>query len=710
MKKLYSSQWYTTSIAILFASIIFILVHQIPQPSPAFYRFYRGIHDVEQGSIGAYVWSQPDFMLNRPLEWATRQVLITQEMSAGPTADMMRLLQVSTRDITFDFMIQGGLPLRTYSYLLPSNSSSLDINFNILPIDHDFPNDQRSLGLILIGTDIKPMTTSHIPSLSVLSFFTIPFALFLVCLHWRGRYWPAPLLFAILLVIAFFYAQDRYLVLPSTIALNCGLLTIALFSYLCRRLLQLATARDWICYTLLFALATVIVPWIYIATGLTLNLSRQWLGQSIFIGTLLGLPVLSCIIYLWFAPNRTVQLALVGLSLIAVLTWGLLNLNLALSRVALDFPAYYNGAQRVLLGQPLYELERLRNETFSVTYKYHPLFLIFIFPIAFTSLDTAITLWRSLGIALIIASTIIVVINQPRTYWWPLALPALIVATNLAPVWETLRFGQIDALLLFGIVAASATFYRSPWLSATIWAILGLVKIYPLFLLLDVFLQRTWRWLFSVGLMLLLGIGLSLLLAPVNELTFWQDVVPLLGERNGRLANQSIYGLIVRLLDPNLIFEAGAMPNNAIANLLFLALVLPIFGLTLWRLYVYPMPLWDSMSLLVCTNLLIMPVSWDHYQTILVVPLIVALARLLKNPNMHGFLFVAAYAMLTFGTTKNLWLSVVEPNSFWISFAAYRTLGLFLLWLWWLRYQQPDASRLPSRLGHQVHVCGGDPA
>jgi hypothetical protein len=375
----------------------------------------------------------------------------------------------------------------------------------------------------------------------------------------------------------------------------------------------------------------------------------------------------------------------------------LLNLIPVFSQAANDFPAYYDGAQRVISGQPLYELDRLRKEPFSATYKYHPLFIGFVIPLTLVPLDTAIMLWRGLGVALMVGSIAMILLAQPSHIRRQLIVPALVFGTNLAPIARTLWLGQIDLLLLFGIVAALSSFRRYPWLSAGIWATLGLVKIYPLFLLLPALFQRAWRWLALVAGMLLLGIGTSLAFGWENQLTFWERVVPMLGERNGLLANQSLYGMIVRSLDPRIILKPGTLLATPGATLAFLALVAAIVGSTIWLLPRLRHELWEATSLALCTALLILPVSWDHYQAILLLPLLLGVAHTLSSPHRRTLWLVAAYAMLAFGTIKNLWLGFLEPTTLGLLFAAYRTLGLLLLWGWWACYaldRTPRTSRI----------------
>ena len=690
------SSRYLDLLVVLGASICLALALWVPTAPPPFTQLYRQLHPLETGAIGSYAWSQPEFKLSLPLEQTARHALLRQRMTAGATPDTARPFTVSAGATTLAFRLHGGTPLRTYSYLLPVSASELRARFSIAPLSADQPNDERALGVLLLDTQVRLLDTQPLPGVPVLALVGVPLSLVLVALGWGLGPFRRPLMLLVALGLALFVAADRYTVLSTSSALASGLVMVAALGYLCRRLTQ--TAQTDVGSVLLWCLAAVIGPWTYLAAGLGANLGRQWLRQPQLAGLLLSLPVLAGALALVRPASRRLQVALAGLALGGVLGWGLFNLQFELTNFAFDFSAYYYGAQRVLNGQPLYEPARLAADPFVATYKYHPAFLVFVLPLAPTSLDTAILLWRSLGVSFIGASAALMIATQPAAFRWHLSVLAFVLGTNFAPIGQTLRLGQTDPLILFGMVAALLSFRRFPWLSAALWGGLGLIKIYPLFLLLPALLQRAWRWLFLVGSMLVLGGGAALAFGWQNQLVYWRTVVPLLSERNGRLTNQSLYGLIVRLFYPDSIGDAPTALANPAANLLLLALTASILGVTLWLLYRRRTALspWTSASLLVCTLLLIMPVSWDHYETLLLLPLLLGAAHTLREPGRPTLLLLAAYALLAFGAYKNLWQNTSAPTSFGLLFASYRTLGLALLWGWWANVTFTAAPAAPS--------------
>ncbi len=675
--------WRADLLVVLLACGLLALTIWLPSAPPPFTKLYRQIYTLETSAIGSYAWSQPEFKLSLPLEQPASQALLRQQMTAGATPATARLFTVSAGATTLAFRLHGGTPLRIYTYLLPVSANELRARFSIAPMSADQPTDQRTLGVLLMDTQVRLLDTQPFPVVPVLALVGVPLTLLLVALGWGIGPLRHPLVLLVTLALALFVAADRYTVLPTSLALNGGLLMIAALGYLCRRLAQ--TAASALSSVLLWSLAAVIGPCTYLAAGLVSNLGRQWLEQPQLAIFLLSLPVIAASLSLWGSARRWLRFALVGLALSGALGWGLLNLRFELSNFALDFSAYYSGAQRVLNSQPLYELARLYEGAFTVTYKYHPFFLAFVLPLALLPFETATLLWRSLGVSLLGASAALIIATQPAALRGRLLVLALVLGTNFAPLGQTLRLGQTDPLILFGIVAALFSVRRCPWLSAGLWGSLGLIKIYPLFLLLPALLQRAWRWLFLVAGMLILGEVASLAFGWANQVTYWRTVVPLLGERNGSLANQGLYGLIVRLLNPVIVRDTQAMLATPAANLPFFGLVAVVFASTLWlilrrRLWHTP---WQTASLLICTMLLMIPVSWDHYQTLLLLPLLLGVAHTLREPRQPPLLLLGAYALLAFGMIKNLWQGATEPTSFGLLFASYRTLGLLLLWGWW---------------------------
>lgn len=687
-------------VALLLGTLILGVAWYIPAAPLAFSHMYLRLYPLERSEIGSYAWSEPEFELHLPLELAAHAVLVRQRITAGATREAARPIQVRTATTTLSFVLQGGTPLRTYTYLLPATPSELAATFSIDPIAPDSSHDQRKLGALLTDTQVRLLASSRWPAPPLLALAGMPLILLLVLRGWGVGRWRPLVLLLLVLILTYFYRIDRYTVTSTITALAAGLLLVATLGYLCRQLAR--QAPDGVSSILIWSLAAVIGPWTYIAAGLWSHMGRLWIVRPTLTVALLGLPVVAALIAIWAPLPRRLRPALGGLALAGVLGWGLANLYLEMTYFAIDFSAYYDGMQRVFAGQPLYQLDVLRETPFFATYKYHPFFLIFVLPFALVPMDLAIILWRSLGAIMLIASIAIMIAAQPPVLRRRLILLAIIIGTNLAPLGQTIRLGQTDPLILFSIVLALVSYQRAGWLSAGLWGMLGLIKVYPLFLLIPALIQHAWRWLILIGLMLVLGSIVALGFGWENQQIYWRTVVPLLGERNGRMTNQSLYALVLRLVNPDIVRDPTGLINTPAVNLPFLGLAAAIFAGTGWLLWRRrsTASAWQSMSLLICTMLLIMPVSWDHYETLLLIPLLCGIAHTLGEPERPLLWLLAAYALLAFGIIKNLWHGVTEPTAYRMLFTSYRTLGLMLLWGWWayLFAQGPqDNAHSPGR-------------
>ncbi|NTV62593.1 MAG: DUF2029 domain-containing protein, partial [Oscillochloris sp.] len=468
------------SVALL-AGLMLALALWLPAAPPPFSRIYQNLHTPETSAIGTYAWSYPEFSLYLPLARAGRAALVHQRMAAGATPSDTRPIMVNAGDFRLRFMVRGGTPLRTYHYLLPTHSPVLNAWFQVAPLDYENPSDRRALGVVLADTQVQILGGSGLPGPAALALLALPVPLLLAGWGLGLGAWRRPALLLIALSVALFFRADPSAVLPLTLPLNGGLLVVAALGALCRRLLAAVGPGNASSGSLLlWGLAAVIGPWTYIGAGLWRNLGRQWAGQALLVELLLGLPVLAVALYLWLPALRRQSALLAGLALAGVLSWGLLNLRFELSNVATDFSAYYYGARRMLNGEPLYELARLREGPFAITYKYHPFFLTFVLPVMLFPLDVAIAAWRGAGLIWIVAAIAIIIAAQPVDLRRRLALIGLVIATNLAPIGQTLRLGQADPLILIGVVLGVALMRRYSWLSAAIWGMLGVIKIYPL--------------------------------------------------------------------------------------------------------------------------------------------------------------------------------------------------------------------------------------
>jgi hypothetical protein len=493
-------------------------------------------------------------------------------------------------------------------------------------------------------------------------------------------------------LIAIYVLNPAAILLPSLAIIRSLLLLL-----LCGGIWRI-TLRRHSPYAMLLALciAAVTVPLIYIGNSLWLNIGTQWYAQRPLLIMLLVIPLAVGLALAHPRSDRYVPwgAALAALSVSLFGTW---NLWSELSAPPYDFTVYWEAAQRLRQGLPIYEINQLIEAPFSGVYKYHPIFLFSILPFSTYLLEIDSLLWRAGNLAAIVISGVIAL----RVYRGKPLIPGAILAVlllNLSPITQSLRLGQIDGLLLLGLVLILVVSQEEqPWLAGILWALMSIIKIYPVILVLPDLLKHRWR-LMLIGGISIAGIVIlsGTLFGWFQERTFWQEVVPSLGARTTRLSNQSLYGMIGRTLYPasaDSDSQAVALPLASALHGLLAAFVLGSTYWAVWRQQRHQHTReahLSAISALICAMLLVIPVSWDHYEALLALPLlggcVIALRHEAQRPLLLG-----AYTLLAFGTSKQVQNGLIDSEVV-LFIASYRTVGMLLLWGWWLWWLLKEAA------------------
>lgn len=707
---------------LLFASLYLLAVLVAPITEPI-YR-YEGLHATETNGRERYAWSTPRSELYIIPQYTTPYLIMHQVLLAGPHVNDTRTVSISTPSAAspIQFAIAGGAPRRNYVYLLPIVHPKPHATFTIADIprtnrsDTLLDREPRKLGFIVYHTSIGYGMHASIPGLSILAFVCIPLVSILVIYALN----PSNI------QLAYTVATIGLLMLLGVYVLRPAELMIAVFGvfsvlavlpfmlYLLRMALIVG---DWNDTQLsIMSALTVAIPIFFLVAGARANLGQYWLNQPLLFWAILCIPLIACGVAVFKPGQSQLQLALGIVCVLIVGYWGLMRMRFELYEDTPDFQAYYNAITRFNHAIPIYtdgyHREKLVNATFApFLYKYPLFFLFIMIPFANMPFDTAIMIWRLISGVCIVAS-LVLILHATRTLKNPLVVVgSVIIGLNLAPIHQSLRFGQVDALFLLGIVGATAVMYtRQQWLSVPLWSMLGIIKIYPLFLVLPELLRRNWKYLASVSVMIVgCWLGAAFYFGLANEQDFWRYMAPVLGDRTARLSNQSIYGMLARLIDPTLVHAGNAAVVTPLANLVHIVLALAV--ITSSALVVYAslgrvaMVKWDIVSLLTCVMLLVAPLSWDHYQTLLLLPLLTGYARIQRQRSWSSrLLFLCAYALLAFGSYKNLAVGLLDSTVV-IFAASYRVWGAMLLWQWWycelssVTRQQPTHGTARQILG-----------
>ncbi len=278
-----------------------------------------------------------------------------------------------------------------------------------------------------------------------------------------------------------------------------------------------------------------------------------------------------------------------------------------------DLAPYRYGGRAVLEGLPLYDAH---DPVSGLPFTYPPFGAVVMVPLALMPVHLAAAVLTSASTAALAAVVVISLsVRRRRLAAW--SVPVLVIgALALEPVWQNLRFGQINVLLMLAVLVDLTRPGRK--YSGVLIGVAAGIKLTPLvFVVLLVLVGRrsaAARAVMAFGVTVALGFAVM----PGQAPTYWSDRL-LDGSRVGPPAlahNQSVYGALTRLLD-------GPPPTY-----LWLALAAPIAAAVLavataWWRRGDPML---AAGLGAVAMLLASPVSWSHHW-VWCVPIALGVAR-----------------------------------------------------------------------------------
>lgn len=400
-----------------------------------------------------------------------------------------------------------------------------------------------------------------------------------------------------------------------------------------------------------------------------------------------NLPILLLPAAFWLLIAPSLRLRRLALGLLLVLSGGyaLGMLGDALSRdYGRDFHALYRAVGRFFFeGGPLYDLPLLADNPLTDTFKYPPTFGALIAPFASMSFVAAFVSWRLLNLGLLVVSVLLLLRagRAPLRSWAGAGL--LLLVFSHEAIYDTLRHGQVDLILL--ALAAAALLSSVNNRDALSGAWLGLaaaVKLYPAFLLLPALVRGRWAAILGATGAGLAALALSLAIfgwEPHRQ--FLAAVLPATGASTGWVENQTFNGWLNRLLAPESVAlepDGGWLRGPsylwaAVVTLLTAWLLRPSVGLG-------PLPAFGLAS---TAMLLALPTAWTHYQTVLLIPLWALLVAAKHEPERLIWPVAAsaglAWMLIAFG---NAWTFFDRGlyGPFWLLLLSYKFYGALLLY------------------------------
>lgn len=394
-----------------------------------------------------------------------------------------------------------------------------------------------------------------------------------------------------------------------------------------------------------------------------------------------GLPLLlfPCAFLLVYAPTRW-RSGIVTVAMLVALAFAAGSYaSIWHKDWATDFAPLYRGPRAFWQGQGLYQLADISANRFSAVYKYPPFFAMIMWPFLHLSPGPAFQTWKVVQALLIGVSAVMLWFAETRDWRRWSTLWLVLVVALFQPIIDALRYGQVDALLLPLLATGLWAIRRERWaVFGALLAVAALIKLYPAYLLLLPLLRKRWSGLWGF---LGAGMGLTalalLIMGPAVHVTYLRDVLPLSGGGTAWVENQTINGFLYRLINTTAITLAPG--NNAIIEWATYGTAVVVTLLALW----WSRELADDVAyaLLITSMLIVLPVAWIHYQTLLLIPLYVVFVQAERSGGLRwsrAVPLVMAWALLCFG---NQWtfFDRVMYGPFWQFILSYKLYGLVLL-------------------------------
>lgn len=363
-----------------------------------------------------------------------------------------------------------------------------------------------------------------------------------------------------------------------------------------------------------------------------------------------------------------------------------------------DVATMFQAAQKLVQGLDPYDYAIVRdNPLYAHSYVYPPSFAQFLALFLPFGTPGATYAWVGLNFLLyfVLLAGLLRVFNLHARSAGMYAL--LLLAFNYRPVIDTLYGGQLDILILALLVLALVLARRERFAaSGAALAFAVMTKLHPALVLLFYFAPRRWRGYFGFALALTLIVGVSVALAPPNlYVNYLTVVLPGRGsESTGNPENQSLSGFLYRA--QNLSWDDQPTPAQASTARLFSYGASALLGLatlgamlfSLYRARAARSGVDDALhlSLWIVLMLLILPTSWMHYETQLLLPLAALLPYALAARRRGLLIAWLVVAVLTAFANQEIFRSGDFDAFPLILLQSYKLYGLLLLWalLLWL--------------------------
>jgi hypothetical protein len=345
-----------------------------------------------------------------------------------------------------------------------------------------------------------------------------------------------------------------------------------------------------------------------------------------------------------------------------------------------------------------------------------PTSVLLVVPLAGLAYSDAFLAWALVSLAALGLSVVLIVRQLPLglTAWSVLPLLALLLLCN--PFRQHLNQGQLNLVILLLLTAAWAA--ERSGRPVTAGALVGTataVKLFPGFVFLYFVARRQGRALVAGAATVLVLTGLTVLvLGPDAYRDYITVALPNLEQYRVWWPNLSLAGFWHKLFNSAGSKVVPLWQNPALAWTATLLSALAVTGLTAWAAWrSRSRPECDlAFALVVEAMLLVSPITWDHYFTILFLPLFVVWHALtaLGRPRLPFWILLAALWLSPLvywqraipGVTIRNWHDQVATPAQALTALAAQTYALLLLFaftllVWHVQSRRPaETSPIPA--------------
>ena len=311
-----------------------------------------------------------------------------------------------------------------------------------------------------------------------------------------------------------------------------------------------------------------------------------------------------------------------------------------------DFLAYHRAADRLLSGQPLYDMSFAEAGVFGLFF-YPPTFAPLILPFGLLPETVAVWIWTGLLVAALLAG--VALMPVPARVRWVV----LLVGGLTWPVAYAIKLGQVGPILLLTFVVGWRGLADPIRLGASA-AFGAAIKLQPGLVLAWALLAGRLRAVF-VGAVVLAA--LALLATAMAGLSAWSDFLTLLVRVSDPITTEHNFtpGAVAYQLG----VPRGAASIVQLASTAGAVLVVVVLALRGSAVAGYQGA--------VVASQLVSPVLWDHYAMLLLVPVAWLVAI--------GWRWAALVPLLTPVALVAILPPIVYPIAFWLTLGAVAVAG-----------------------------------